>query len=79
MEPYASRIEAVLARRAEAGRYAPGLAAYSDSDMFKKPPVSQDPIHRLCPLSQEGSLIHCPFCFVLFIVFPVSPHEEKRP
>lgn len=40
MEPYSSRIEDVLERRAKAGRFAPGVAAYSDSDMFKKAPVS---------------------------------------
>ena len=40
MEPYASRIKDVLERRARAGRFAPGVAAYSDSDMFKKAPVS---------------------------------------
>lgn len=40
MEPYASRIKDVLERRAKAGRFAPGVAAYSDSDMFKKAPVS---------------------------------------
>lgn len=39
MEPYASRIKDVLERRAKAGRFAPGVAAYSDSDMFKKTPV----------------------------------------
>lgn len=39
MEPYASRIRDVLERRAKAGRFAPGVAAYSDSDMFKKAPV----------------------------------------
>lgn len=40
MEPYASRIKGILERRAKAGRFAPGVAAYSDSDMFKKTPVS---------------------------------------
>lgn len=40
MEPYASRIKNVLERRAEKGRFAPGVAAYADSDMFKKSPVS---------------------------------------
>lgn len=39
MEPYAGRIKNVLERRAKAGRFAPGVAAYSDSDMFKKAPV----------------------------------------
>ncbi|SPN96953.1 related to ARO8 - aromatic amino acid aminotransferase I [Cephalotrichum gorgonifer] len=38
MEPYAARIKDVLERRAKAGRFAPGVAAYSDSDMFKKSP-----------------------------------------
>ena len=39
MEPYTSRIKDVLERREKGGRFAPGVAAYSDSDMFKKAPV----------------------------------------
>ncbi|PKS06369.1 hypothetical protein jhhlp_007117 [Lomentospora prolificans] len=46
MEPYASRIKDVLERRARAGRFAPGVAAYSDSDMFKKPPTSDMPMAK---------------------------------
>lgn len=30
-------IEAVMQRRAQAGKFAPGIAAASDSDMFKGP------------------------------------------
>lgn len=47
MEPYASRIKDANERRAKAGRYAPGVAAYSDSDMFKKPPVTTPPMRNI--------------------------------
>jgi aromatic amino acid aminotransferase I / 2-aminoadipate transaminase len=51
-EDGASRIADVMARRAQAGKLVAGVAAYSDSDMFKGPvslPNTPDAAHaHLC-------------------------------